>query len=95
MAIVYTAKAAVEIEGFQAYPDASGAPALVRVADFSYAADFIGGEVRLACIKHPGNGRRASEVAAERARRTYEAFVTENTTAEWRAANVVLYSEAS
>ncbi len=91
--MVYTAKAAVEISGFQKYEDASGAPAVVRVADFSYAADFIGGEVRLTCIKSPNNGRRASEVAAERARKTYAAFIGENTTSEWRAANVAMYAE--
>ena len=93
MATVYTAKVTVEIEGFKTFEDASGAPAVVRVADFSYAADFIGGEARLTCIKHPTNGRRASQVAAERAERTYLAFVNENTTPEWRATNVALYTD--
>jgi hypothetical protein len=51
MATTYTAKASVEVVGFQAYADASGAPCTVRVADFAYACDFIGGEVRLSCIK--------------------------------------------
>lgn len=92
--MVYTAKAAVEVVTCEVYPDGSGAPALVRVADFSYACDFLGGEVRLNLVKGPSHGRRANQVAAERATRTYAAYVNENTSPEWRVANVAMYKDS-
>lgn len=94
MRAIYTAKAAVEVSGFTVYPDASGACAVVRVADFAYSASYTGVAVRLTCIKHPSNGRRASEVAAQRAEKVFTDMVNENTTPEWRDACVKMYSDA-
>ncbi len=90
---IYTATAAIEVQGFRAFEDASGAPATVRIADFMYAADYIGGEVRLNLIRGPQHGRTAGTVAADRARRAYAVLINEQTSESWRSANVALYAD--
>lgn len=79
------------VSGLHVYPDASGAPAVVRVGSLVYAANFIGGEPRLALI-----GGRPSRVEAtigsDRAHRAYRHALEASTDAAWIAANIALYA---
>ena len=87
-----TMKAPVEVSSMTVYPDASGAPAVVSVGPYVYACDFVGGEIRVSCIKPAKGSRVESKVAADRARREYAKVLEKNTDAAWRAANVALYA---
>lgn len=100
MGIVYTAKAAIEIKPVCSqytndagvYVDGSGVACLVTIADFTYSCNYLAG-VRLTLVKGPNHGRRASEVAADRARSAYEHHVLAHTTEEWRSLNSAMYSD--
>lgn len=85
--------AAVEVSGMKVYPDASGAPAVVRIGPYGYACDYIKGEVRCALISPVAGSRVESKIAAERARREYAKHLVDCTTSHWRKANVTLYLE--
>lgn len=84
--------APVSVSGLMTYPDASGAPAVVSIGPFVYAANFIGGEVRIALISRGSGSRVESKIAADRARRAYSADLEKITDAAWRAASVALYA---
>lgn len=87
------AKASIKISGFQVYSDGSGAPALVQIADYGFACDWINGAVSMTCVKPAHGSRRESEVAARRARDAYVANVQANTTEDWRALNLAMYAD--
>lgn len=74
------------------YPDGSGAPATVLLSGYYFAADFIGGEVRLTGLT--GRTPQARVIAA--ARRAYERALRSHPDAgpEWFAKNDAMYRKA-
>lgn len=87
------AKAYVEVKNLRVFDDASGAPALVEVADYVFACDTLGKRTAVNCIK-PGYGSRTeSKIAARRARIAYESKVLFSTTGAWRQQNCDMYAE--
>jgi hypothetical protein len=88
------AKSYVDVSRITVYPDASGAPATVRIADYVFACDMLG-EARLNCIK-PGHGSRVeSKIAAKRAEAAYTAAVMAQAGDEWLAKNAAMYAQAA
>ena len=87
------ATARIEIQGFTAYSDGSGAPCTVKLAGFVFALDYLGG-LRLSYVAGPSHAGRACSVAAERARKAYLAHLANNAPDGWFLANEAMYSAA-
>lgn len=82
----------VDVKNLVVYEDASGAPAVVTVADYSFACDTVGKTV-MTCIR-PGHGSRTeSKIAAQRASNAYQDAVHKATLGtDWMRRNAVMYS---
>jgi hypothetical protein len=86
--------APIVTESFKTFPDASGAPAVLRCGPFIFACDLLG-SATLNLIKPVAGSRTESKIAAQRVRAAYAKLVEGATDAAWRVANAALYADAS
>ncbi len=78
------------VDRIEVMADGSGAPALVSFGPYRFACDYLG-EVKLNLVAPVSGSRRASKVAADRARTVYMQTLDERTSDEWLEVNRAMY----
>jgi hypothetical protein len=89
----YIKVVSVDVTGLRVFEDASGAPAVVRVANYAYAFDTLG-SVRCSLLQPVSGSRLESKIAAGRAKAAYVAARDAVVSAAWLKANADLYAVA-
>lgn len=82
---------AIDTTPMQIMPDASGAPMVITVGRYKFAADMLG-EIKLNLLAPVTGSRRESETAANMARAEYRRWLLACTSEAWRAANAAMYA---
>lgn len=81
------------VESFKVFPDASGAPAVIRYGRLAYSFDMLG-ELRVHGLKSGNASRRERAIAVAKCTARYKGLLAEATTADWLALNRGIYSGA-
>lgn len=87
----------IELQGFEAHPDGSGAPCFVILAGAHYQLDYLG-ELKCNCTRSPNDfGIRAIAIRAHSLKQIKAAYMkrVDALGDEWKAKNSAMYANAS
>lgn len=83
----------IDVESFKSFPDASGAPAVIRVEGFSFSFDCLG-EPTSGHLLNQSSGRSPSKRIVALAAWKYGELI-KALSSEWHAANKAMYTETT